>query len=247
MTQFAHDSVKPYQGSESSKKQQVAEMFNSIAFRYDFMNRFLSGGIDIYWRKKALSQLKALQPKSILDVATGTGDFALLANRMLHPDKITGVDISEGMLDFGKKKVTKNHLGNKIELLVGDSENLPFPENTFDAITVAFGVRNFQNLENGLSEMHRVLKPKGKLVVLEFSQPKKKLVKGLFNFYTNKITPGIGKMVTQNREAYQYLTDSVLAFPERENFVTIMNKTGYHNTNFKPLTMGICCIYTGIK
>lgn len=247
MAKFAHDHVVPYQESELEKKQQVAEMFNSIAGKYDFMNRFLSAGIDVRWRKKAINLLKPLHPQQVLDVATGTGDVAILTHKLLQPQKITGIDISEGMLQVGREKINKLGLSAVIDLQKGDSETIHFPDNSFDAITVAFGVRNFQHLEKGLKEMHRVLKPGGKLVVLEFSRPKEPLFKTVYNLYMNLLAPGIGKMLAKNREAYQYLNDSVQAFPEREDFVTIMKGAGYNNTSFEPLTMGICCIYCGSK
>jgi demethylmenaquinone methyltransferase/2-methoxy-6-polyprenyl-1,4-benzoquinol methylase len=247
MAKFAHDGVVPYQNSELEKKQQVAEMFNSIAGRYDFMNRFLSVGIDIKWRKKAINLLKSLHPKQVLDVATGTGDVAIMTWKQLRPEKITGIDISEGMLAIGREKIEKQGLSAVIDLQKGDSEAIHFPDNTFDAITVSFGVRNFQNLEKGLSEMLRVLKPGGKLVVLEFSRPKEPVFKTVYNIYMNVLAPGIGKMLAKNREAYQYLNDSVQAFPEREQFTQIMQSVGYKDTSFKPLTMGICCMYSGNK
>lgn len=247
MAKFAHDTVVPFKESNESKRQQVAEMFDKIAFRYDFLNRFLSAGIDIGWRKKAIRQLKEINPKNILDVATGTADVAILTEKILHPDKITGIDISEGMLEIGRQKVNKLGLRNKIELITGDSETINFPDNSFDAITVAFGVRNFQNLEKGLGEMYRVLKPGGKLVVLEFSRPKNSFFKGFYNLYMNHIAPGFGKMFAQNRCAYQYLNDSVQKFPEGETFTKIMAGCGYANTDCKPLTFGICSIYWGLK
>lgn len=247
MSKFAHDTIVPFKNSELSKKQQVASMFDKIAFRYDFLNRFLSAGIDISWRKKAISQLKGLQSKYILDVATGTGDMAILTEKMLHPAKITGVDISEGMLDIGRKKLYKLGLQNKIELLQGDSETLNFPDNTFDAITVAFGVRNFQNLEKGLAEMRRVLRPEGKLVVLEFSRPKQPMFKILYNLYMKTIAPGFGKLIAKNKDAYEYLNESVLRFPEGADFIAILDKTGYVTTYSKTLTLGICSIYCGNK
>lgn len=247
MSNFAHDTIVPFKDSELSKKQQVAAMFDKIAFRYDFLNRFLSAGIDVSWRKKALKQLKTLQPKYILDVATGTGDVAILAEKILHPDKITGIDISEGMLDIGRKKLEKVGLQNKINLLQGDSENLNFADNSFDAITVAFGVRNFQNLEKGLSEMLRVLRPGGKLVVLEFSRPKNFFFKTFYNLYMKIITPGVGKLIAKNKDAYEYLNESVQRFPEGQDFIDILNKAGYRSTYYKPLTLGICSIYCGNK
>ncbi|AYD46414.1 bifunctional demethylmenaquinone methyltransferase/2-methoxy-6-polyprenyl-1,4-benzoquinol methylase UbiE [Arachidicoccus soli] len=247
MTKFAHDDIKPIQGSNLEKKEQVAEMFNDIAFKYDFLNRFLSAGIDVRWRKKAIDRIKDTQPARVLDVATGTADVALMTYKILKPAQIIGIDISEGMLNIGRDKIQKAGLNNRIYLQVGDSENLPFEDGSFDAITVAFGVRNFQNLEKGLSEMHRVLRPGGKLVVLEFSRPKQKIFKSIYHFYMNVVTPGIGKLFSKNKEAYQYLNESVQAFPERNDFVKLMNNATFKNTLYKPLTMGICCIYEGIK
>lgn len=247
MSKFAHDEVVPYQHSQLDKKEQVADMFNSIAYRYDFMNRFLSAGIDVWWRKKAISQLQSLSPKKVLDVATGTGDVAIMTYRMLQPQKITGIDISEGMLELGRKKIEKLGLAKQIELLKGDSEVIRFEENSFDAITVAFGVRNFQNLDKGLKEMYRVLQPGGKLVVLEFSKSKNGFLSGLFNFYMNVITPMIGKLLAKNKSAYQYLNDSVQAFPEGQTFLNIMHEAGFTQTYLKKLSFGICTIYCGSK
>lgn len=247
MAKFAHDKVVPYQESELEKKQQVAEMFNSIAFRYDFLNRFLSVGIDVRWRKKAIAQLAALRPAHVLDVATGTGDVAIMTWQQLKPEKITGIDISAGMLELGRKKIEKLGLSRQISLQQGDSEVIHFPDNHFDAVTVAFGVRNFQNLEKGLSEMLRVLKPGGRLVVLEFSKPTNFLFKGLYNFYMNVVTPAFGRLFSKNREAYSYLNESVKAFPEGQPFLSIMKETGFGDIYLKRLTMGICTIYVGAK
>lgn len=247
MAKFAHDEVVPYAESGIAKKKQVAQMFDSIAFKYDFLNRFLSFGIDVWWRKKAIRQLKQLKPQVMLDVATGTADVAIMTWKMLKPQSITGIDISEGMLQHGRQKIDKLGLQQHITLQSGDSETINFADNTFDAITVAFGVRNFENLEKGLAEMYRVLKPGGKLVVLEFSRPKQPLFKSLCNWYMNVLTPGIGKMFSKNKDAYQYLSNSVQAFPERGQFTGIMQATGYTNTYFKPLSLGICCIYCGSK
>ncbi len=247
MTEFAHDKVIPDKDSNLSKKQQVAEMFDSIAFRYDFLNRFLSVGIDVSWRKKAINQLKAIEPKKVLDVATGTADVALMTFKMLHAEKIIGIDISEGMLDLGRQKIEKLGLTKNIELLKGDSENIHFEDNSFDAITVAFGVRNFENLEMGLKEMHRVLRPGGKLVVLEFSKPKNAAFKVFYNLYMNQIAPSFGKLFSKNNNAYQYLNDSVQAFPEGETFLNIMKQAGFREAYVKPLTLGICSIYCGSK
>jgi demethylmenaquinone methyltransferase/2-methoxy-6-polyprenyl-1,4-benzoquinol methylase len=247
MARFAHDEVVPYQHGQLDKKEQVADMFNSIAYRYDFLNRFLSAGIDVWWRKKAIQQLQKIAPEKVLDVATGTGDVAIMTYRMLKPEKITGIDISEGMLELGRKKIEKLGLSNTIELQKGDSEVIRFEENSFDAITVAFGVRNFQNLEKGLSEMYRVLRPGGKLVVLEFSKSKNKLLSAPFNFYMNVVTPAIGKIFSKNKDAYTYLNHSVQAFPEGQTFLTIMHEAGFTQTYLKKLSFGICTIYCGSK
>jgi demethylmenaquinone methyltransferase / 2-methoxy-6-polyprenyl-1,4-benzoquinol methylase len=247
MTNFAHDTVVPDKNSEGSKKQQVAAMFDDIAFKYDFLNRFLSAGIDIGWRKKAIRQLVDLQPKKILDVATGTADVAIMTTGILKADKIIGIDISDGMLEIGRQKVAKAGLENTIELLNGDSETINFTDNSFDAVTVAFGVRNFQQLEKGLSEIRRVLKPGGKLVVLEFSKPKMPGVKTMYNLYMKVICPNLGKLFSKNRNAYKYLDESIQHFPEGKNFTTILDNLGYINTYCKPLSLGICSIYCGTK
>jgi demethylmenaquinone methyltransferase/2-methoxy-6-polyprenyl-1,4-benzoquinol methylase len=247
MTKFAHDEVVPEKDSDLSKKEQVAGMFDSIAYRYDFLNRFLSAGIDIRWRKKAINLLKPLNPQYILDVATGTADVAIMMTNSLKPNKIVGIDISDGMLAFGRKKIEKLALTNTIELLNGDSETINFPNNTFDAVTVAFGVRNFQNLEKGLSEIYRVLKPGGKLVVLEFSKPKGFGVSKVYQLYMNVVAPGVGKLFSKNRNAYKYLDESIKKFPEGKNFTGILDQLGYRNTYCKPLSLGICSIYCGDK
>ena len=247
MTKFAHDEIVPDQQSDLEKKEQVANMFNSIAYRYDFLNRFLSVGIDVQWRKKAIRQLKSIAPKKVLDVATGTGDVAILTFQLLHPEKIIGIDISEGMLDFGRKKLEKLQLTQQIVLETGDSETIHYPDNSFDAITVAFGVRNFQHLEKGLEEMHRVLQTGGKLVVLEFSKPSGFGFKQLYKCYMNVAAPSFGKLFSKNRSAYQYLNDSVQAFPEGNHFIEIMQQAGFKETYLKRLSFGICTIYCGTK
>lgn len=222
-------------------------MFDDIAGRYDFLNRFLSAGIDIRWRKKAIGQLKQFQPKTILDVATGTADMAIMESSLLEVEKITGIDISEGMLEIGRKKIAKLGLNNKIALLKADGETINFPDNSFDAVTVAFGVRNFEHLERGLSEIKRVLKPGGRLVVLEFSKPKTPVIKQLYGFYMRYMAPNICKIFAKNKYAYKYLNKSIINFPEGKNFVTILNNLGYTNTICKPLSLGICSIYCGEK
>jgi demethylmenaquinone methyltransferase/2-methoxy-6-polyprenyl-1,4-benzoquinol methylase len=247
MSEFAHDKVVPYQGSAQGKKDQVAEMFDDIAPRYDFLNRFLSAGIDVSWRKKALAELKHLNPQTLLDVATGTADVAIMAARILNPSRIVGIDISNGMLDLGRKKLLKEGLDQQITLQTGDSEAINFPEASFDAVTVAFGVRNFANLEKGLAEIFRVLKPGGKLVVLEFSKPKIIGIQQFYNLYMGIVAPGVGSIFSKNRDAYQYLHDSVQKFPEGKAFTDILNKTGFKENTCKRLSLGICSIYTGIK
>ena len=247
MTKFAHDTVVPYKDSELSKKEQVAGMFNDIAKRYDFLNRFLSAGIDIGWRKKGLKQLVAIKPTTLLDVATGTADVAILASSMLNPEKIIGIDISDGMLEIGRQKIKKLSLENKIELFNGDSEAIKFEDNSFDAVTVSFGVRNFQDLEKGLSEIKRVLKPGGKLMVLEFSKPKLPLVKAVYNFYMKLVTPNMGRLFSKNKNAYKYLDESIKKFPEGKSFINVLDKLGYKETYNKTLSLGICSIYCGIK
>jgi len=238
--------VVPYKEKEVSKKAQVAEMFDNISPRYDFLNHFLSLGIDILWRKKAVKELKGIKPKYILDIATGTGDFAIEA-LSLKPEKIIGVDISEGMLSFGRKKLARRKLNDKIELRMGDSEKLLFDDNTFDAVIVAFGVRNFENLEKGLRDMLRVLKPGGKVVVLEFSKPTKFPMKQLYNLYFKYILPIIGRLISKDRAAYTYLPESVKAFPDGPLFIDILERVGFKETLCKPLTFGISSIYTGTK
>ena len=247
MTEFAHDTIVPLKDSDLSKKEQVADMFDNIAYRYDFLNRFLSAGVDIWWRKKAIRQLEKLNPKQILDVATGTADVAIMTTSLLHPDKITGIDISDGMLEIGRAKIKKQGLENTIELINGDSEAIIFPDDSFDAVTVAFGVRNFEHLEKGLNEIKRVLKPGGKLVVLEFSRPKAPVVTQLYNVYMKLVAPNVGKLFSKNRNAYKYLDESIKKFPEGKNFTLILDNLGYTNTYCKPLSLGICSIYCGEK
>lgn len=246
MTQFAHDNIKPF-STEGSKKEQVSEMFDHIAPRYDFMNRILSGGIDHSWRRKAIKKFKKDNPQFILDVATGTADMAIMAAKILAPKKITGIDISKKMLETGRKKIEKEELGTKIELVGGDGETINFPANSFDGVMVAFGVRNFEHLEKGLTEILRVMKPGAQLIVLEFSKPKIPGVKALYNLYMGIIAPQIAKWFNQSKKAYQYLNESAKAFPDRQQFAEILKQTGYSDTGWKPLSLGICCIYSGRK
>lgn len=238
--------IKPYKSAHLSKKDEVATMFNNISPKYDLLNHLLSLGIDIHWRKKAIRLLRDLKPKTILDVATGTGDFAIEA-LSLNPDKIIGVDISDGMLDIGRKKLQRKKLDDKISLENGDSENLSYIDNNFDAVIVAFGVRNFENLEAGLSGMYRVLKKNGRVVILEFSKPAVFPFRQLYNFYFKSILPIIGKMISKDNAAYTYLPESVQAFPQGSAFLDILKNTGFNQTRCIPLTFGICSIYTAIK
>jgi demethylmenaquinone methyltransferase/2-methoxy-6-polyprenyl-1,4-benzoquinol methylase len=247
MSQFAHDKVVPYSQSNASKKEQVASMFDSIAKKYDFLNRFLSLGIDQGWRKKAIAYLKEKPLHHLLDIATGTADMALMAYRQIHPEKITGIDISEGMMEYGRIKIAEKGLGHCIELKTGDSTEIPFEDALFDGAMVAFGVRNFANLEKGLTEINRVLQPGSRLVVLEFSQPSSFWFKPIYTLYMKWITPTVGKIFSGNKEAYAYLNESVIAFPEGKAFLSVLEKAGFKNVQHEKLTLGICSIYIGEK
>jgi demethylmenaquinone methyltransferase/2-methoxy-6-polyprenyl-1,4-benzoquinol methylase len=241
-----HDEVVPFSASALSKKQQVATMFDRIAFKYDFLNRFLSAGIDIYWRKRAISKLKSLRPQHILDMATGTADMAIMMEKSLRPAKIVGIDLSNGMLEIGREKLAKLGLKEKILLKQGDSERIDFESDSFDAVTVAFGVRNYENLQKGLEEMFRVLKPGGKLVILEFSKPGQPL-KFAYDLYMERICPFFGQLFSKNGDAYRYLNNSVLVFPQGTEFTALMKSAGYSDVSYERLTGGICSIYTGLK
>ncbi len=242
-----HDHITPFNNSDKSKKEQVEAMFDDIAGRYDFMNRFLSAGTDVGWRKKAIRMFPKNQEAVLLDVATGTADMAIMTCKLRAPKRVVGIDLSAQMLEIGRKKVEKEGLVEKIELSQGDSETINFAENTFDGVMAAFGVRNFENLEKGLSEMYRVLKPGGQLVILEFSKPKQRAIRSLYNVYMGIVAPTVAKWFRQNKDAYDYLCASSNAFPERDRFVAILNKIGYSDTRFKSLSLGICCIYSGRK
>ncbi|MBC8265785.1 MAG: bifunctional demethylmenaquinone methyltransferase/2-methoxy-6-polyprenyl-1,4-benzoquinol methylase UbiE [Flavobacteriales bacterium] len=237
--------IKPQQNSLKSKKTQVANMFDNIAKNYDFLNHTLSFGMDFYWRKKAIENLTN-NPKMILDVATGTADFAIAASK-LNKVQITGIDISKNMLEIGKKKVAQKGLEKQINLQLADSENLPFKNESFDAITAGFGVRNFENLEVGLSEMCRVLKQGGIAVILEPSTPKIFPIKQIYSAYFHHILPFFGQLISKDKRAYNYLPESVDAFPENEKFMSILKKVGFSKAHYIPLTLGIVSLYIAIK
>lgn len=236
----------PYKDSEQSKKNQVEEMFDNISPRYDLLNHLLSINIDKIWRKKAVKRLSRYKPETILDVATGTADFAIAAMK-IKPLKVTGIDISEGMLGIGRDKVAKNGWSQKIELIKADSEDLPFENASFDAAVVGFGVRNFENLEKGLTEILRVLKPGGFFIVLEFSKPKKTPFRQIYHFYFAKVLPVLGRLISKDENAYTYLPESVNEFPDGDDFIAVLRKVGFGNYSWFPQTFGIASIYEAQK
>lgn len=238
--------IIPYKDSKLGKKQQVEQMFDNISGNYDNLNRMISLGTDQGWRKKVLAMVSATNPTSILDIATGTGDLAILLSKS-NAEKIIGLDLSAGMLEVGKQKIKALKLDSKIELIQGDSENLPFEDNSFDAITVGFGIRNFENLEKGLSEIRRVLKPNGIFVILETSVPKKFPFKQGYFLYTQNIMPFMGKLFSKDQKAYKYLSDSAKNFPYGEELNNILRKVGFLNVVDRPQTMGIATIYSASK
>ena len=246
MTTHQHDTVKPY-GEADSKKSEVGKMFDSIAPTYDLLNRGTSLGVDTLWRAKMIRQLNPTEHRRILDVATGTADVAIQTIKRTDVDHVTGLDLSEGMLQVGRKKVTAAGLDDRITLVQGDSENLPYADASFDAVTVSFGVRNFENLERGLAEMRRVLRPGGKLVILEFSRITFAPIRWGFNLYFGKIMPLIGRLQSKDPRAYAYLFESVQAFPSGKAFTKILDGVGYKQTECKALTFGIASIYTAVK
>lgn len=240
------EKVTPYKDSELGKKEQVTQMFDSISGNYDGLNRVISFGIDIKWRKRVVAILKEKEPKTILDIATGTGDLAI---NMVETGakKIIGLDISPGMLAVGKKKISNKQLDKTIEMVVGDSENLPFEASSFDAVTVAFGVRNFETLEKGLAEIYRVLKPKGTFVVLETSVPTKTPYKQGYRLHCNYILPVVGRLFSKDRAAYTYLSESAAVFPHGQDFNNILRKIGFIEVTNKPQTFGVASIYVATK
>lgn len=239
-------SVTPYKDSDLGKKEQVAQMFDTISGNYDGLNRVISFGIDIKWRKKVLKMVSDKNPEMILDIATGTGDLAILMTKT-NAKKIIGLDISAGMLEVGRKKIEQKNLSDRIEMVLGDSENIPYDDNTFDAITVGFGVRNFENLEKGFSEILRVLKPNGIFVILETSVPTKTPYKQGYKFYSKYILPLIGKLFSKDNSAYQYLSDSASVFPYGEALNNILRKIGFIEVKALPQTMGVATIYSASK
>lgn len=238
--------INPYKNSNLGKKQQVEQMFDTISGNYDSLNRMISLGTDQGWRRKVLRMVSAKNPETILDIATGTGDLAILLSKS-NAKRIVGLDLSAGMLEVGKEKVKALGLQNKIEMVQGDSENLPFEDNTFDAITVAFGVRNFETLEKGLAEILRVLKPNGIFVILETSVPTKFPFKQGYNFYMKSLMPLMGKMFSKDQKAYEYLSESAQNFPYGEALNNILRKVGFKNVQHSPQTMGVATIYSASK
>ncbi|MCC8145847.1 MAG: bifunctional demethylmenaquinone methyltransferase/2-methoxy-6-polyprenyl-1,4-benzoquinol methylase UbiE [Bacteroidales bacterium] len=241
------EKVVPYVDKESSKSEQVEEMFDEIAPKYDFLNHALSFGMDKGWRKKGIESLQEVSPKRILDIATGTGDLAILAYQLLHPDHILAIDISEGMMNVGRKKVRRLGLEDKIEFEWQDSTHLELADDSFDAAMVAFGVRNFEDLDKGLQEIARVLRPGGKLMILELSTPEHFPMKQGYQIYSKVIIPNIGRLISGKKAAYTYLPKSISVFPQNKNLAEIIKKNGYANVTYRKLTLGICTLYTGIK
>lgn len=243
---YKQEEIKPY-GKEGEKGKLVEEMFDNIAPTYDTLNHRLSWDIDKGWRKKAIRQLLPFQPKTILDIATGTGDFAILSAKELRPQRMIGIDISEGMMKIGQKKVEAEGLQHIVSFKKDDCTHLSFDDNSFDAVTVAFGIRNFQNLDQGLSEMYRVLRPNGHLSIVELTTPVSFPMKQLFKLYSHTILPVYGKLISKDTSAYSYLTKTIEAFPQGEVMLDILRKAGFKNASFKRLTFGICTMYFATK
>jgi demethylmenaquinone methyltransferase/2-methoxy-6-polyprenyl-1,4-benzoquinol methylase len=241
-----HDAIVPDESSKLSKTEQVAEMFDGIAPKYDFLNHTLSMGIDRGWRKKAIQSIQVCNPKTILDLATGTGDLALLAAKETGA-QVTGVDISDGMMAVGRQKATAAGLSGTVSFQLGDSARLSFADNAFDAVLCAYGVRNFEHLDQGLREMCRVLRPGGRLAILEFSKSQTPVIKQVFGFYFRHILPRLGNLVSKHGRAYTYLNESAMAFPEGEAFRTILSNCGFKEVVVRPLTFGITTLYTATK
>lgn len=243
---YEQERIKPYSGNEK-KGIQVAKMFDNIAHSYDLLNHSLSFGIDKIWRRAAIKSLKPYKPQDILDVATGTGDFAILTAKMLNPRKIVGVDISQGMIDVGVKKIAKERLDDTITLLTDDCMNLSFPDNSFDAVTVAYGVRNFENLDRGLREIRRVLRKNGRLVIIELTIPDKFPIKQLFSLYSKTAFPLLGKFISHDKKAYEYLPATMKAFPHGPGMKEIIREAGFNNPQYNNSVLGINTLYTAEK
>ena len=241
------EQITPYGNGGSAKTEQVRQMFDSIAPAYDFMNRAMTMGIDIWWRRLAVKRLKQIKPSTVLDVATGTGDFAIQLYQSLRPQHIMGIDLSQGMLDEAQRKVKEKGLGNGITFEQGDCMALPMADESFDAVTVAFGVRNFEHLQQGYQEMARVLKPDGMLCVLELSTPTNPVIRWFYNLYTLHIIPWIGSMKSADKSAYRYLPKSIAAVPQGDDMLQLMRNAGMSDATFKRLTLGVCTIYTAVK
>ena len=243
---YKQEEIKPY-GKDAEKGKLVEEMFDNIAPTYDTLNHRLSWDIDRGWRKKAIQKLQPFAPQCMLDIATGTGDFAILAAKILHPQQLWAVDISEGMMKIGAEKVASEGLGNIIQFKKEDCTQLTFPDNHFDAVTAAFGIRNFQDLDKGLSEMCRVLKTGGHLCIIELTQPISFPMKQLFAIYSHTFLPLYGKLISKDASAYSYLTHTIEAFPQAERMVDILKKSGFQAASFKRLTAGVCTLYLATK
>ncbi len=243
---YGQEKIKPY-GQEGDKKQQVERMFDRIAPTYDELNHRLSWNIDKGWRKKAIKQLEPFAPQTILDIATGTGDFAILSAKMLQPKQLIGADISVGMMEIGKRKVAAAHLDDIVSFQKEDCLALSFADHSFDAVTAAFGIRNFQDLDSGLKEIYRVLKPGGHLSIVELTQPVSFPMKQLFKVYSHTLLPFYGKLLSKDKNAYKYLTSTIEAFPQGEQMVEILQKAGFSNATFKRLTLGVCTMYFAEK
>jgi demethylmenaquinone methyltransferase/2-methoxy-6-polyprenyl-1,4-benzoquinol methylase len=243
---YPQENIKPY-GDDGRKGRQVEQMFDNIAHKYDLLNHALSMGIDKMWRRKAINWLKPFAPQRIMDVATGTGDFAILACRKLQPQELIGTDISEGMMNVGREKVKKEGLSGKISFAREDCTSLSFEANSFDAITVAFGIRNFEDLDKGLTEMHRVLRKEGHLVILELTTPDHFPMKQLFAIYSKVVIPVLGKLLSRDNSAYTYLPRTIQAFPQGEVMKNVITQAGFSEVSFERLTFGICTLYTATK
>ena len=243
---YEQEKIKPYD-NDSGKGEQVEKMFDNIASRYDTLNHWMSFDIDKRWRKRAIMQLGEHSPKEILDIATGTGDFAIMTAKMLHPRRLVGADISEGMMDVGRKKVMAEGLADVVSFAKEDCMRLSFAEGSFDAVTAAFGIRNFVDLERGLSEMYRVLRPGGHLCVVELTHPVRFPMKQLFKVYSHTILPTYGRLISKDRKAYEYLTATIEAFPQGETMMEILTRVGFRSSSFTRMTFGICTMYNAVK